>query len=116
MAINIPKGPIKTALNDASKALIQNLGEDITYNFEDGTPAITIRAVRQKISEEEVVGTYRQGDCRFTIYAQDLPKPPEKFDSILAADGRTYVLFDTIAVDKGIDSAPLVFRPIGRGA
>lgn len=116
MTITIPINNIKKALQDATTALISSMGETITYTFQDGTAPVTIRAVRQKVKEEELTGTYRQGDCKFTIEAGTLPKPPEKFDEILAQDGRTYVLFDVLACDVGIDNSVLAYRPVGRGA
>lgn len=115
MTIVLPITTIKQSLEDAVDALIGQMGETIIYNFHDGSPSVTIRAVRQKLREEELAGDYEQGDCRFTLNFKDMPKPPEKYDTILGADGVLYRLVDYIAVDKGIDNQVLVYRPVGRG-
>lgn len=115
MPIVLPITQIKQALEDAVDALIGDMGETITYNFHDGTNSVTIRAVRQKLKEDELVGDYEQGDCKFTINFKDLPKPPAKYDTIDAGDGRKYQIIDYLAVDKGIDNQLLVYIPVGRG-
>lgn len=115
MQINLPINQITEALVAAVDALVGEMGETITYNFHDGTPSVTIRAVRQRLREEELVGDYEQGDCKFTINYKTLPKPPAKYDTILAADGKTYQVIDYIAVDKGINNVTLVYIPVGRG-
>ena len=115
MPIILPINQITTALVDAVDALIGKMGETITYTFHDGTPSVTIRAVRQRLRQEELVGDYMQGDCKFTINYKTLPQPPAKYDSILAADGKTYQIIDYLAVDKGINNVLLVYIPVGRG-
>lgn len=115
MAISIPIATIKAALVDAVRELIIEMGESITYTFKDATPAVQIRAVRTKLREEELIGDYEQGDCRFTIDATTLPKPPEKYDEITGGDGRVYTIFEYLAVDVGIDDTVLVYKPVGRG-
>lgn len=114
MPIFIPVPTIKKALEDAVDALME-LGETVTYKFADGASSVTIRAVRQKLREDELVGEYMQGDCRFTINFKDLPQAPAKYDQIVAADGITYSIFEYLAVDRGIDNQILVYRPVGRG-
>ena len=114
MAFTLPINQITQALVDTVDALMA-MGETVTYNFHDGTPSVTIRAVRQKLKEEEIVGDYEQGDCRFTINFKDMPKPPSKYDTIDAVDGVKYQIIDYLAVDKGIDNTILVYRPVGRG-
>jgi hypothetical protein len=115
VTITLPTAQIKAALVEAVRELIVELGETITYNFHDGTASVSIRAVRKKLREEELVGDYEQGDCRFTINAETLSKPPEKYDEITGGDGRVYALIDYLAVDVGVDDTVLVYKPVGRG-
>lgn len=115
MPIILPITQIKQALEDAVDALIGQMGETVTYNFHDGSTSVTIRAVRQKLKEDELAGDYMQGDCRFTLNFKDMPQAPAKYDTILAADGVLYNMFDYLAVDKGVDNQILVYRPVGRG-
>ncbi len=116
MAINIqiPTAAIKDALQEGVRELISELGETITYTFKSGTPAVQIRAVRQKLREDDLVGDFEQGDCRFTIDATTLPQAPAKYDEITAGDGRVYMLVDYIACDVGVDDTVLVYKPVGR--
>ena len=114
MAISIPADTITSALLEAVDALIGSMGETITYVYHDGTPSVEIRAVRQKLREEDLTGDYEQGDCRFTIKAADLSQEPAKYDEIIAADGRTYLLVDYLSCDVGINDTVLVYKPVGR--
>jgi len=112
--INIPTASIKAILIEAVREVISEFGETITYTFKDGTTPVTIRAVRQKLREEDLVGDYEQGDCKFTIDATTLPKEPAKYDEILGGDGRTYMLVDYLSCDVGVDNTVLVYKPVGR--
>ena len=113
-SIRIPTTAIKAVLVEAVRGLISELGETITYTFHDGTAAVSIRAVRQKLREEDLVGDYEQGDCRFTIDAATLPKAPAKYDEITGSDGRVYALVDYLSCDVGVDNTVLVYKPVGR--
>ncbi len=115
VTITIPTTLIKNTLVEAVRELISELGETITYTFYDGTPAESFKAVRKKLREEELVGDYEQGDCRFTIDSTTLSKPPEKYDEITGGDGRVYALIDYLSVDVGVDDTVLVYKPVGRG-
>lgn len=114
VTITLPTTKIKEALVAAVEALIGEMGETVTYKFYDGTPDETFRAVRQKLRTEDLVGDYKQGDCRFTIDATTLSKPPAKYDEIIGGDGRTYLLVDYLSSDVGIDNTVLVYKPVGR--
>lgn len=114
VTIVLPISQIKDSLIEATRVLILEMGETVTYKFHDGSPDETFRAVRQKLRMEDLVGDYKQGDCRFTIDATTLSKPPEKYDEIVARDGRTYLLVDYLSVDVGIDDTVLVYKPVGR--
>jgi len=114
VTITLPTAAIKAALVEGVRSLISELGETITYKFYDATPDVTTRAVRKKLSVEEVVGDFMQGDCRFTIDATTLPKAPAKYDEIVAADGNTYLMIDYLSVDIGVDDTVLVYKPVGR--
>ena len=115
VTITLPTTAIKAALVEAVRELISELGETITYTFYDGTTSVQIRAVRKKLREEELVGDYEQGDCRFTIDATTLSQAPEKYDLITGGDGRVYALIDYLAADVGVDDTTLVYKPVGRG-
>ena len=114
VTITIPTTQIKAALQEATRVLISELGETVTYKFHDGSADETFRAVRQKLRTEELVGDYVQGDCRFTIDFATLSKAPAKYDEIIGGDGRTYLLVDYLSVDVGIDNDGLVYKPVGR--
>lgn len=113
-SITLPTSTIKDALVEATRVLILEMGETVTYKFYDSTPDETFRAVRQKLRAEDLVGDYQQGDCRFTIDATTLSKAPEKYDEIVGSDGRTYLLVDYLSCDVGIDDTVLVYKPVGR--
>lgn len=112
--IKIPTATIKAALVEGVRELIGELGETVTYQFHDGSADESFRAVRKKLITEELIGDFVQGDCRFTIDATTLSKPPEKYDEIVGSDGRTYLLVDYLSVDIGIDNTTLVYKPVGR--
>lgn len=114
VTITIPTDKIKDALIEATRVLILEMGETVTYKFYDGTPDETFRAVRQKLSGDDLVGDFKQGDCKFTIDATTLSKPPSKYDEIIGGDGFTYLLIDYLSVDVGIDNTTLVYKPVGR--
>jgi len=114
VSYTLPINEITNALVDAVAALVGQMGETVTYTYHDGTTPVTVRAVRQKITEEDLVGDYEQGDCKFTFDATTLPKAPAKYDTILAGDGLTYTVVDHISTDKGINNTKLVYIPVGR--
>jgi len=114
VTISIPTAQIKDALVEGVRELISELGETVTYQFGDGTTSVTIRAVRKKLTMEELIGDFKQGDCRFTIDATTLPKAPEKYDIIVAGDGHEYLLVDYLSCDIGVDDTVLVYKPVGR--
>ena len=112
--ITLPTAEIKSALVEAVRALISEMGETVTYKHHSGSADETIRAVRQKLRQEDLIGDYKQGDCRFTIDATTLSEAPAKYDEIVAGDGRTYLLVDYLSSDVGIDNTVLVYKPVGR--
>jgi len=115
MAINIPIQQIKDALQEATTALIQSMGETMTVTPKDGATPQDVRAVRQKLKMEDVAGSYKEGDVRFVFDAATLNQPPKKFDVVRAANGVDYSIIDAESIDVGIDDTVLVYRPIGRG-
>lgn len=115
VTITLPTAAIKSALQEATRVLILELGETVTYKFHDNSPDEIFRAVRQKIRTEDLVGDYVQGDIRLTIDATTISKSPEKYDEVVAGNGRTYVVIDGESVDVGVDDTPLVFKPVLRG-
>ena len=111
----LPIDSITNSLVNAVGTLIKGMGETVTYSFKSGRAPVTIRLVRLRLIEEELVGDFKQGDVRFTIDATTLPQPPAKYDTVLGADGVLYTIIDYLAVDKGINDVTLVYRPVGRG-
>lgn len=116
MTIDIPVPTVKNVLVD-TVALIAKLGVTVRYTFASGAPGLTMRVIKQRLTEQEIVGSYREGDCRFVIDATVLKIFPEKFDKLTTIDAHVqeFILVDVIACEKALDDTVLIYAPVGRG-
>lgn len=109
----LPNTTIQAAMIEATRVLIQN-GPQMTYQFNDGTPSESFKVLKQKLREEELVGDFEQGDCRLYIDATEISKAPEKYDTIIDADGTIYALVDYLSCDVGYGGTTMFYKPVGR--
>lgn len=102
------------AMNEAVDATVDNFGETVTYTYHATGKSKTFRAGRVRLRQDELVGDFKQGDCRFVIRPEDIGVAPAKYDKILGADGFTYGLVAYLAVDKRLNGTLIAYTPIGR--